>query len=120
MEKIRLPSFANAQNLKVRPDPPNAAQAGPPQIPRTTSLMELAEMVVRGEIELSRQQVRMLIELLPYHLPKLSAIAHGSLQGEDFSGKLDKAVTRTTKAVNGKVLQIEGQIGVAPDGEGSD
>ncbi len=39
------------------------------------SIPSLAEQVVRGKVKLSRPQQRMLIELLPYYMPKLSAVA---------------------------------------------
>jgi len=35
--------------------------------------------------------MRLLIELLPYHLPKLSAVAHVKY---DFAGELDRALER--------------------------
>ena len=42
-------------------------------IPDDIPLMELADKVVRGKVQLSPQQQRMLIEMLPYIAPKLSA-----------------------------------------------
>jgi len=53
-------------------------------IPDNVPLPELAEQVVRGKGKLSSPQLRMLIELLPFHLPRLSAVAVGRLTGEDF------------------------------------
>ena len=35
------------------------------------SLQEIADQVVRGKLRFSPQQVRVLIELLPFHMPKL-------------------------------------------------
>jgi hypothetical protein len=47
-------------------------------IPDNVPLQELAEQVVRGKVKLTPPQLRMLIELLLFHLPKLSAVGVGS------------------------------------------
>src|SRR5215831_18722648 len=67
-------------------------------IPNNIPLTELAEQVVRGKVKLSPPQMRMLIELLPFHLPKLSAVAVGRLTGEDFASRLDRAVEASNRA----------------------
>jgi len=46
-------------------------------IPKGVTAPELAEMVMRGEVKLSPQQMRAMIELLPFHAPKLSAVGYG-------------------------------------------
>ena len=63
-------------------------------------------MVVRGEVKLSQSQLRMLIELLPFHLPKLSAVAVGRLTGESFAERLDRAVEASNRAklIEGRVI----------------
>ena len=80
-------------------------------IPDNISLAELAEQVVRGKVKLSPPQMRMLIELLPFHLPKLSAIAVGRLTGEDFASRLDRAVEASNRAklIEGRVIEREGE-----------
>jgi hypothetical protein len=56
--------------------------------------------------------MRMLIELLPYYAPKLTAVAVGWQKGEDFYTRLDKAVNASEKA---KVVKlIEAQV-IEPD-----
>ena len=60
-------------------------------IPDDVPLSAIADDVVRGKRTLSRDQMRLLIELLPYHMPKLSATAHVNL---DFAGELEKALER--------------------------
>jgi len=50
------------------------AQEMQPIIPDNIPLMQLADMVVRGK--LSPSQMRLPIELLPYHAPKPTAVAH--------------------------------------------
>src|SRR5215471_2693346 len=67
-------------------------------IPDNIPLAELAEQVVRGKVKLSPPQMRMLIELLPFHMPKLSAVAVGRLTGEDFASRLDRAVEASNRA----------------------
>ena len=49
----------------------------------------------------------MLIELLPFRLPKLSAIAVGRLTGEDFATRLDLAIERSNRAklIEGRVVE---------------
>jgi hypothetical protein len=78
-------------------------------IPDNIPIPELAEQVVRGKVKLSPQQLRVLIELLPFHAPKLSAVAHGQLRGEDFFTRLDRAVARSdavrfVKFIEGRVV----------------
>ena len=67
-------------------------------IPDDIPLMKLADSVVRGKVKLSPQQQRMLIEMLPYVAPKLSAtaIAH---YGPNFADALEKAIERSRSPV---------------------
>ena len=101
--KMRLPSFANPANLQVHEDPELEV------IPDDVPLVELAEQVVRGKRRLSRSQTRMLIELLPYYAPKLTAVAVGYLKGQDFYTRLDRAVDRSEKArlIEARVIEPE-------------
>ena len=89
---MRLPYFADPANL-VTPKEPE-----PEPILDDISILELAEQIVRGKRKLSREQMRMLIELLPYYAPKLTAIAVGALDGQDFYTKLDTAIERSERA----------------------
>ena len=74
-------------------------------IPDDISITELAEDVVRGKRRLSQPQMRMLIELLPYYAPKLTAVAVGWQKGEDFYTRLDKAVSASEKAKVVKLIE---------------
>jgi hypothetical protein len=56
---MRLPYFADPENLKEREEPQ------PEPIPDNISIAELAEQMVRGKVKLTPMQQRMLIELLP-------------------------------------------------------
>jgi hypothetical protein len=89
---MRLPSLADPENLKVREEPK------PEPIPDNLSLPELAEQVVRGKVKLTPMQQRMLIELLPFLMPKLSAVAHNYLNSDDFATRLDRAIARSDRA----------------------
>ena len=76
-------------------------------IPDDISITELAEDVVRGKRKLSQPQMRMLIELLPYYAPKLTAVAVGYLKGQDFYTRLDRAVDASERAklIEAKVIE---------------
>ena len=64
-------------------------------IPDDVPLMELADRVVRGKIKLSPPQQRMLIEMLPYIAPKLSATAITTMNGQSFAEALDRCIARS-------------------------
>jgi len=95
------PSFGNLANQTVENEPE------PEPIPDDIPLPQIAEQVVRGRIKLSRSQMRMLIELLPYYAPKLTAVAVGFLKGQDFYTRLDRAVEASEKAklIEAKVIE---------------
>jgi len=67
-------------------------------IPKGVTAPELADMVMRGEVKLSPQQMRAMIELLPFHAPKLHSVGVGYLKGEDFPSRLDRAIEASNKA----------------------
>jgi hypothetical protein len=54
-------------------------------------------MVVRGKIKLSRPQMRMLIEMLPFAAPKLSAVGY-MREADTFATRLDRAIERSSRA----------------------
>jgi hypothetical protein len=69
-------------------------------IPDDIPLMELADKVVRGKVKLSPQQQRMLIEMLPYIAPKLSATANVLFDGtKSFAEALDRCIERSKQPV---------------------
>jgi hypothetical protein len=100
---MRLPYFADPANL-VTPKEPEAEP-----IPDNLSIPELAEQVARGKRKVSPHQMRMLIELLPYYSPKLTAIAVGTLNSQDFYARLDRAVERSDRArlIEGTATQVD-------------
>ena len=78
-------------------------------IPDNVPLPELAEQVVRGKVKLSPPQMRMLIELLPFHMPKLSAVGVGYLTSNTFAERLDRAIDRSERAkvIEGHAIRDE-------------
>ncbi len=78
-------------------------------IPKGITAPELAEMVMRGEVKLTAQQMRAMIELLPFHAPKLTAVGVGYLTGEDFASRLERAVNRSNgaKLIEGRAIEVE-------------
>jgi hypothetical protein len=76
-------------------------------IPDGIPLVDLADAVVRGKIKLSPQQMRLLIELLPYHLPKLSAVAVGHFTEQDFAARLDRAIRRSAAGAPLKLIEAQ-------------
>ena len=76
-------------------------------IPDDIPLMELADKVVRGKVKLAQQQLRMLIEMLPYIAPKLSATAIATMDGKTFAEALDRAIERSKSggATSAEVLK---------------
>jgi hypothetical protein len=66
-----------------------------PALPEGTTAKQALEMVYRGLIELSPQQMRAAIELLPYENPKLSATAIATMDGQSFAEALDRCIARS-------------------------
>src|SRR5215467_8850827 len=97
---MKLPRFADLV-------PQEEPKAEP--IPDNIPLPELAEQVVRGKVKLSPPQLRMLIELLPFHLPKLSAVGVGFMTNNTFAERLDRAVDASNRAklIEGQVIRDE-------------
>jgi hypothetical protein len=77
-------------------------------IPDSVSWREIADDVVRGKRTLSRDQMRLLIELLPYHMPKLSATTHVNFSLAD---ALEKALERAWgRSANANVPRLNGPV----------
>ena len=64
-------------------------------LPEGTTAKQALEMVYRGEIVLTPQQMRAAIECLQFEVPKVSAVAVGHLNGDDFASALDRAIERS-------------------------
>jgi hypothetical protein len=46
-----------------------------------------------------------MIELLPFHAPKLTAVAVGSLNSQDFAARLERAILRSDGARVPKLIE---------------
>ena len=78
-------------------------------LPEGTSAKQALEMVYRGEIVLSPQQMRAAIECLQFEVPKVSAIAVTHMDGSDFASALERAIERSQRPVpllNGPVEEL--------------
>jgi hypothetical protein len=64
-------------------------------LPAGTTAKQALEMVYRGEIVLSPQQMRAAIECLQFEVPKVSAVAVSHMNGQDFASALERAIMRS-------------------------
>jgi hypothetical protein len=101
---MRLPYFAEPANL-VTPKEPEQ-----PTLPKDIDALRLLQMVYRGEVKASPQQMRAAIESLPYENSKLSAISVGYLNASHFASRLDRAIDRSERAklIEGHAIRDEG------------
>ena len=87
---MRLPCFADPENLEGTEEPKGQL------ISRDVPIPELAEMVVRGEVTLPPHQLRLLIEMLPFYKAKLSATAIATIDGRTFADALERCIERSS------------------------
>jgi hypothetical protein len=71
------------------------AEQQTPALPEGVTALALLQMVYRGAVKVSPQQMRAAIESLPYEQPKLSAVAVGYMSREDFASRLERALQRS-------------------------
>jgi hypothetical protein len=87
----------------------------PPTIPDDIPLQEIANEVVRGKRTLSRDQMRLLIELLPYYLSKLPTSHNVRF---DFAAALEKAtIERAWERSWSAKAQLNGPVQELPASE---
>jgi hypothetical protein len=71
---------------------------------------------VRGKLKLGAQQMRLLIELLPYHAPKLMAVAN--VTEGSFARMLDRAIEvrdeNAMKLIEAKPEPVESEAQFEP------
>jgi hypothetical protein len=84
------------------------AQQDEQPIPDDIPLIELADMVVRGKVKLSPPQQRMLIEMLPFIAPKLSAVGY-MREADTFATRLERAIERSNGArlIEGRAIEVK-------------
>jgi hypothetical protein len=53
--------------------------------------------------------MRAMVELLPFHAPKLSSVAIGTIDGTTFAERLERAVNRSQRAklIEGRAVQVD-------------
>jgi hypothetical protein len=49
--------------------------------------------------------MRAMVELLPFHAPKLSSVAVGTLDGTTFAERLERAIRASEKVIEGRVSE---------------
>ncbi len=82
-------------------------EAKPEPILDNVPIPELADQVVRGKVKLTPMQQRMLIEMLLFYIPKLTAVGISHFTGEDFAVKLERAIARTNGARVPKLIEAQ-------------
>ena len=63
-------------------------------LPKDIGAHEVLQMVYRGEISITPQQLSAAKEAIAYEKPKLNAVATAELDGNSFAELLDKAIER--------------------------
>jgi hypothetical protein len=69
-----------------------------PSLPENVCALTLLQMIYRGAVKVSAQQMRAAIESLPYENPKLSAVAIASMNERDFALRLERCIERSNRA----------------------
>ena len=87
-----MPPFADPANLVRR-------EIEEEPIPDNIPLQVIADEVVRGKRQLSRDQMRLLIELLPYYLSKLPTTTHVNFNYAEQLEKELRAIERSKQAI---------------------
>jgi len=88
---MKLPYFADPANLVVEEEP----LRDDPALPDDMTAKQALELEMRGRIKLTPSQFRAAKELLPYEQPKLTAVAIGHFDGQDFASQLERAILRS-------------------------
>jgi hypothetical protein len=88
---------SEVQKRKAAKSPPKAKKLSSAARGKKTAKRAVAKAEPRRacEVKLSPQQMRAMIELLPFHAPKLSAVGVSHLTGQDFASALDRAIQRS-------------------------
>ena len=90
---MRMPYFADPENLKVPEEPTNEA------VPDNITMPELVDGVIRGKYKLDPSQLRVLVAWMPHFAPKLSATAVITGDGKSFAEALDRCIERSKQSV---------------------
>jgi hypothetical protein len=90
---MRMPYFADPENLKVPEEPERLA------LPENITALPLLQMAYRGQVQLTPQQMRAAIEALPFEVPKLSASAITTMDEKSFAAALERCIERSKQPV---------------------
>jgi hypothetical protein len=71
----------------------------PLRLPDGIKALPLLQMAYRGQVQLTPQQMRAAIEALPFEVPKLSAAAIATIDGQTFAEALDRCIERSRSPV---------------------
>jgi len=76
--------------------------------PKTISALKYLQLIYRNPMEPTGVRIRAAIESLPYENPKLSAVAVGYMNAEDFASRLDRAIERSNgKLIEARVIEVD-------------
>ena len=76
--------------------------------PKTISALKYLQSIYRNPMEPTGVRIRAAIESLPYENPKLSAVAVGYMNAEDFASRLDRAIERSNgKLIEARVIEVD-------------
>jgi hypothetical protein len=80
-----------------------------PELPDGVGAHQLLQMVYRGEVKVSPQQMRAAIECLQFETPKLQSVGVGFIDGTAFADRLERALRRSEGArlINGSCETVE-------------
>ena len=77
--------------------------------PETVNSLQYLQRIYRDPTQPHSVRMRAAIEALPFENPRLSAVAVGRLNGDDFASRLDRAVDASNRAklIEGRVIEGE-------------
>ena len=83
---VRLPYFADPENLKVEEEEDG---------PEGETSLQLLQAIYKNRKQPLNARVRCAIEALPFENPKVSAVAVSHMNGQDFASALERAIRRS-------------------------
>lgn len=95
---MKLPSFA------ISTEPPAAEQTD--AVGAGASAVSFLQAIYQDRQMPLRVRMRAAIEALPFEVPKLSAVAVASMNGNDFASRLERAIARSgVKMIEAKATE---------------
>jgi hypothetical protein len=78
-----------------------------PALPKHIRALDLLQMVYRGELSATPQQIRAATEALPFESPKLTAVGVGYFTNDTFAERLERALRASEKVIEGRVIEVD-------------